>query len=46
MELLLQEELVSVVEERIEKYESGEMKTIPWDDFIQRLKSRKHDLSS
>jgi putative addiction module component (TIGR02574 family) len=41
-----EEELISVVEERIEKYESGEMKTIPWDDFIQRLKSRKHDLSS
>ena len=39
-----EEELISVVEERVEKYESGQMKSLPWDDFIQRLKSRKHGL--
>ena len=41
-----EEELISVVEGRIEKYESGKMKTLPWDDFIQRLKARKNGLSN
>lgn len=38
------DELISVVDERLERYESGEMKSLPWDEFISRLKSRKHGL--
>ena len=40
------EEIISVLEDRIEKYDSGQMKSIPWDDFIRRLKSRKDGLSN
>ena len=40
------EEIISVLEDRVEKYDSGQMKSLPWDDFIRRLKSRKHGLSN
>lgn len=40
------EEMISIVEDRVEKYDFGQMKTLPWDDFIKRLKSSKNDLSN
>lgn len=40
------DEIISVLEDRVEKYESRQMKSLPWDDFIRRLKSRKHGLSN
>ena len=41
-----EEELISVLEDRIEKYEARQMKSLSWDDFILRLKSRKNGLSN
>ncbi len=35
-----EDDILSVVEERVEKYESGKMKTLSWDEFAQKLKSR------
>jgi len=35
-----EEEILSVVEERIEKYEKGKMKTMSWDEFMKGLKNR------
>ena len=35
------EKLKSVLEERVTNYESGEMKAIPWDEFIAGLKARR-----
>ncbi len=32
--------LKSLLEERVAAYESGTMKAIPWDDFIDGLKAR------
>jgi putative addiction module component (TIGR02574 family) len=34
------DEILNVVEERIEKYESGNMKTMNWDQFMKGLKNR------
>jgi putative addiction module component (TIGR02574 family) len=35
------EKLKSVLEERVTDYESGKMKAIPWNDFIEGLKARR-----
>ena len=35
------EKLKSVLEERATNYESGEMKAIPWNEFIAGLKARR-----
>ena len=34
------DEILTVVEERVEKYETGKMKTISWDQFMKGLKNR------
>ena len=41
-----EDDILSVVEERVEKYESGRMKTLSWDEFIQKLKNRQDDLDN
>jgi len=33
-------DILSIVEERIEKYKAGNMKTMSWDEFMNRLKNR------
>ena len=35
-----EDDILSVVEERIKKYESGKMKTLSWDEFMLKLKKR------
>ena len=35
------EQLKSVLEERATTYETGKMKAIPWDEFIEGLKARR-----
>jgi putative addiction module component (TIGR02574 family) len=35
------EQLKSVLEERVTAYETGKMKAIPWDEFIAGLKGRR-----
>ena len=35
------DKLKSLVEERVNDYESGRMKAIPWNDFIAGLKARR-----
>jgi len=34
-----EEDILSIVEERIAKYDRGEMKTMSWDEFMARVKS-------
>lgn len=40
------DEIIPVLEDRVEKYESEQIKSLSWDDFIQRLKNRKNELSN
>ena len=40
------DEIIPVLEDRVEKYESGQIKSLSWDYFIQRLKNRKNGLSN
>jgi len=35
------DKLKTVLEERLTNYESGKMKAIPWDEFIEGLKARR-----
>lgn len=35
------EKLKLVLEERVTNYETGKMKAIPWDKFIEGLKARR-----
>jgi len=35
-----EDEIFSVVQERVEKYESGKIKTMGWDEFMNGLKKR------
>jgi len=35
------EQLKSVLEERVSAYEAGKMKAMPWDEFIEGLKARR-----
>lgn len=34
-----EDEILSIVEERVKKYEAGKMKTLNWDEFLKKLKS-------